>query len=186
MSFGGEPVSLDLYVLTGINMATVSRKQREIQQREALILGVARDMLVTEGYLGMTMDRIAAACEYSKGTIYNHFPNKEEVVAALAIQTMNRRSDLFARASTFGGKTRERMMAVGVSLELFVRLYPKDFRALSVIQASSIREKTSHERQHALQACDNRCMSIVTGILSGVGPARRAASLVPVEALRAD
>ncbi len=29
-------------------------------------------------------------------------------------------------------------------------------------------------------------MSIVTGILSGVGPARRAASLVPIEALRAD
>lgn len=146
-------------------MATVSRKQREIQQRETLILDVARDMLVTDGYLGMTMDRIAAACEYSKGTIYNHFPNKEEVVAALGVQTMNLRTGLFARASTFNGNSRERMMAIGVALELFVRLYPSDFQALAIIQASSVRAKTSQQRQQELRACDNRCMSIVTGIV---------------------
>jgi AcrR family transcriptional regulator len=146
-------------------MATATRKQREINQREKLILDVALEMLVRDGYLGMTMDRIAAGCEYSKGTIYNHFPNKEEVVAALAVQTMNLRSDLFARASTFSGNSRERMAAVGVSLEMFIRLYPRQFKALSIIQAAAVRQKTSDERQRALQACDNRCMSIVTGIV---------------------
>jgi AcrR family transcriptional regulator len=146
-------------------MATATRKQRDMEQREALILKVAQEMLVVDGYLGMTMDRIATQCEYSKGTIYNHFPNKEEVVAALAVQTMNLRADLFNRASTFGGKSRERMAAVGYSLELFVRLYPHQFKALSIIQAASVRQKTSDERQQALQACDNRCMAIVTGIV---------------------
>lgn len=146
-------------------MNTLSRKQREIEQRETLILDVAKDMLLHDGYLGMTMDRIAEACEYSKGTIYNHFPNKEEIVAELGLRTMNLRTDLFARGSAFKGRTRERMMGVGTGLELFVRLYPREFQALSIIQATSVREKTSEERQQALRACDNRCMGIVAGIV---------------------
>ena len=71
-------------------MGTLTRKQREIAEREQLILGIAAEMLVERGYLGLTMDRIAAATEYSKGTIYQHFPNKEEIVAALATESAAR------------------------------------------------------------------------------------------------
>ena len=67
-------------------METLSRKQREIQEREALILEVAREMLLERGYLGVTMDRIAQAIEYSKGTVYQHFSSKEDVLVALAGQ----------------------------------------------------------------------------------------------------
>ena len=147
------------------HMTTLTRKQRELEQRETLILDVAKDMLLRDGYLGMTMDRIAESCEYSKGTIYNHFPNKEEIVAELGLRTMNLRTDLFARGSALKGLTRERMMGVGTGLELFVRLYPREFQALSIIQAASVREKTTAQRQQALRACDNRCMGIVAGIV---------------------
>lgn len=146
-------------------MATAIRKQREIQEREQLILDVAREMLLDVGYIGLTMDRIAEKTEYSKGTIYGHFPNKEEVVAALAVQLMEKRTDFFARAAAFKGKSRERMVSLGLGLEIFVRLFPLDFRATEDIMLSSVREKTSPERQRALQASDNRCMNIATGIV---------------------
>ena len=146
-------------------MNTTTRKQREIQEREEMILGVAKDMLLEHGYLGMTMDRIAAECEYSKGTIYNHFPNKEEVVAALGVQTMTLRTDLFARASTFKGRSRERMMAIGEAYDLFVKLYPHHFQSTQILQTASIRDKMTAERLQRLEACDHRCLGIVSGII---------------------
>jgi AcrR family transcriptional regulator len=51
------------------NMTPAARKQRDIQQRQALILDVAQGMLLEGGYLGLNMDRIAEATGYAKGTI---------------------------------------------------------------------------------------------------------------------
>ncbi len=146
-------------------MAALTRKQREIQEREALILDVARGMLLERGYLGMTMDRIAEATEYSKGTIYQHFHCKEEVLAAMAIETAEKRTSFFERASALRGRSRERMIALGEAIDLFVALYPHHFRAEQIIVTSSIRDKTSPERFQRLLACDGKCMGIAAGIV---------------------
>ena len=146
-------------------MDTMTRKQRETAQREELVLDVGRRILVERGYLGLTMDRVAEATEYSKGTIYQHFPNKEELVVALAIQTAHKRAEFFERAATFPGRTRERMAAIGEAADLFQRVFPEHMLAEDIACTSSIREKTSPERQKDLQACDLRCMGITTGIV---------------------
>ena len=61
----------------------LSRKQREFLQREQLILDTAQNMLHQNGYVQLTMERIAEAVEYSKGTIYNHFASKEDIFQAV-------------------------------------------------------------------------------------------------------
>jgi AcrR family transcriptional regulator len=141
------------------------RKARERAQREALILEVARSLLLDRGYLGLTMDRIAAATEYSKGTIYQHFSCKEDVVIALAIETAQVRAKLFERASTFQGRTRERMLALGVAAELFVRTYPHHFKSENIVRTQSLRDKTSPERRESLRRCETVCMGVATGIV---------------------
>jgi AcrR family transcriptional regulator len=82
-------------------MATLSRKQRDLQKREELIVEATRDLLLNKGYHGLTMDRIAGAIEYSKGTIYQHFSCKEEVLAEMAIRLFEKRLSMFERAATF-------------------------------------------------------------------------------------
>ena len=43
--------------------SSLTRKQREIQARDRLILDVARRIVLEDGYHGLTMDRIATgAC----------------------------------------------------------------------------------------------------------------------------
>ena len=76
-------------------METLSPKKREILERENRILEVARPIVVREGYNGINMDRIAELVNYSKGTIYNHFSCKEEIIIALAIQSATKRTELF-------------------------------------------------------------------------------------------
>ena len=124
-------------------MSTLTRKQREIAAREGLILDTAFELLIERGYLGLTMERIAAGVEYSKGTIYQHFPNKEEVVAALSIRSAEQRIEMFQRAATFQGNPRERMTGIGVADDLFVRLYPHHFQLEKILAMHSLREKTT-------------------------------------------
>ena len=146
-------------------MKPLSRKQREIAEREELVLTVARTMLREHGYLGVTMDKIASATEYSKGTIYQHFSCKEEIMATLATRSAEERASLFERAATFQGRPRERLSAVGVAMDLFVQLYPQHFETEKLLETTSIFEKTSESRQNAWEACDFRCMNVVAGLI---------------------
>jgi len=146
-------------------MNTLRRKEREYQQREELILKVAHQMLLEVGYVGLTIDRIAEATEYSKGTIYQHFSCKEDILLALSGQAMQKRLDLFERAAAFKGKTRERMTAIGQADELFVLLYPDHFRAEQIFKIDSLWAKTSPERREKLQFYDLRCLSINVDIV---------------------
>ncbi|MFT7642866.1 MAG: AcrR family transcriptional regulator [Pirellulaceae bacterium] len=148
-----------------MSKATQHRRERERQEREQRILEVSRQMLVRDGYHGLNMDRVAEALEYSKGTIYNHFSCKEEIILALAIETMDKRTQMFERGTTFQGSSRERLQAIGVASELFVRLYPDHFLVEQVIRSSSIWEKTSEQRRNLLRMCEFRCMGIVGGIV---------------------
>lgn len=63
-----------------------SLKERQRQEREALILRVATDLFAERGYHEMSLDDIAARVGISKGTIYLHFARKEDLVIALLEQ----------------------------------------------------------------------------------------------------
>ena len=146
-------------------MATLSRKQREIAERETRILDLSRQLMLEKGYLGLTMERVASALEYSKGTIYQHFGNKEEILAQLAIESAGVRSELFARAATFQGRTRERLAAVGVADHLFVSLHKDHFAIERIVDAHSIRAKTSEKRQQRLDEASEHCQQVLIGLV---------------------
>lgn len=146
-------------------VSQLTRKQREIEEREALILDVAREMLVQQGYLGLRMDHIADRIEYSKGTIYQHFPNKEEIILALANQALIKRSALFSHAVTLRKQSRERLAAIGAAAELFVEHFPHFFQVEQIIRINSVWQKTSVDRQKVMRSCESRCVAIISGVV---------------------
>jgi TetR/AcrR family transcriptional regulator, fatty acid metabolism regulator protein len=60
-----------------------SLKERQRQERANLILQVAEEVLAEKGYYDTSMDEIAARVGVAKGTVYLHFPSKEDMVFAL-------------------------------------------------------------------------------------------------------
>ncbi|MEM9351849.1 MAG: TetR/AcrR family transcriptional regulator [Planctomycetota bacterium] len=146
-------------------MVTQARKERERLEREDQILAHALEMLQQSGYLGLNMDRIAARMEYSKGTIYQHFRNKEEIILALANRALEKRVDMFRRAATWSGRPRERMAAIGAAAESFVEKYPHHFTVEQIVRCASIWEKTSEERRRIMETCESQCLQIVSGIV---------------------
>lgn len=146
-------------------MPQLTRKEREIEQREELILNVARGLLLESGYLGLRMDEIAEKVEYSKGTVYGHFPHKEEIILALANKALETRLEMFAKGSMLRKQSRERLSALGAAAELFVQEYPHFFQLEQIVRINSIWEKTSEKRREIMRGCEARCMAIVSGIV---------------------
>ncbi|MEO1087560.1 MAG: TetR/AcrR family transcriptional regulator [Acidobacteriota bacterium] len=146
-------------------MVAESRKQREMRQREARILQVARAHLIRSGYLGLNMDRIADEIEYSKGTIYQHFRNKEEILLALANEALDTRLRMFRAAAEFEGPARVRLSTVGAAAEAFVEHFPHFFMVEQIVRVSSIWEKTSPDRRELMERCERSCMATVVEIV---------------------
>jgi len=65
---------------------TRSLKERQREEREALILEAAYGVLLEKGYYEASIDEIAARVGISKGTVYLHFASKEDLVGALLEQ----------------------------------------------------------------------------------------------------
>jgi AcrR family transcriptional regulator len=57
----------------------LSRKEKEYLFRRKEILEAAFRLFVVKGYSGVSMQEIAAESEFSIGTLYNFFANKEEL-----------------------------------------------------------------------------------------------------------
>lgn len=146
-------------------MNTETRKQREIRHREAMFLDVARQMLSEQGFAGLNMDRVSEATEYSKGTIYQHFASKEDLVTALACQSMQCRASLFQRVAGFDGRPREKILALGVAEEQFVRRCPDHFRNEQIIFLASLANKARPERFACLQQQEESCCTVAGGIV---------------------
>jgi AcrR family transcriptional regulator len=146
-------------------MEPTTRKQRAVQQRENDFLEVARKILIEQGFSGLNMERVAEATEYSRGTIYQHFKTKEDMVMALASLAMDRRASLIGRLASFEGCPRERIHGVGIADELFVRLYPHSFRSELIIKMADLGDRASPERRDLLRAQEERCAKFVLGFI---------------------
>ncbi len=143
-----------------------SPREAQRESREAQLLELALGMLVKDGYLGLTMDKLALAAGYAKGTLYLHFKNKEDLICALLRTFQERRMRLFDRISNldtpeFEVPHRGRLMGLGLAAEVFVLAYPENARIEPILKMSSLREKASPERCAALEAIEGHCYESV-------------------------
>ena len=146
-------------------MSTLTPKKQKIAEREQKILHLARQMVLDGGYHGLGLDSVAVALSVSRGTIYNHFKCKEEIILALLVETMDKRRAMFQRAAAYQERPRIRLAAIGVAAELFVRLYPDHFRVEQIVKSDSIWGKTTEERRTLVKTCQMQCVGIVAGIV---------------------
>jgi AcrR family transcriptional regulator len=64
-------------------MEVLSKQQLRIQETQSRLLDAAEEVFVRDGYEGAQLDEIAAVAGRSKGAVYNHFKNKEDLFLAL-------------------------------------------------------------------------------------------------------
>ncbi|MFW2373654.1 MAG: TetR/AcrR family transcriptional regulator [Gammaproteobacteria bacterium] len=147
-------------------MNSHNRKQRERQLREQLILDTANDILYQEGFANLTMERIAVLIEYSKGTVYNHFSSKEDIISALGARCLHNLLDLFERAENYSASSRDRISAVVIAHSLYALLNPIELENMQMIKSQAIRQKTSAGMQAELLQLEQQLTQIVINIVN--------------------
>jgi AcrR family transcriptional regulator len=159
--------------------ADLSTRQREMLKREQRILAAAESILITEGFLDMSMARVAQKSRCPRATIYLHFVSREDIVVALACKAWEIRQDLIERGAAYPGPTRIRMAAMAEGFALFFALYPDYFSILHKATAT-ICEKASPYRVERLRAAEQATANVLQHIIS------EAVRLGELETTRAD
>ncbi|TWU58907.1 Bacterial regulatory protein, tetR family [Rubripirellula tenax] len=142
-------------------MSKITPKQSEIRDRESRILHLARPMVAGGGLAALSMEAIAKEMKYTKGTIYNHFSCKEEILLALAIQSSETRLALFHVAGQSQAGSRDAMAAIGIGCEDFRTRFADLFIIETLVRHATIWEKASDQRRETLLGCESRTMGLV-------------------------
>jgi len=108
-------------------MGTQERREREKQELRTKILDAARELFATEGYEAVTMRKIAERIEYSATAIYQHFEDKETLLAELCRHDFRQFSTHFARAAAIEDPI-ERLRAAGLAYFDFAVECPQHYR----------------------------------------------------------
>jgi AcrR family transcriptional regulator len=70
-----------------------SERETVRQETRALLLGAAAEEFAREGYRGANINRISRAAGFAKGTVYNYFPSKRDLMLALIEETAQAHAD---------------------------------------------------------------------------------------------
>lgn len=136
-------------------MGTKDRRQREVADREQRFLDAAQALIRRDGLLSLQMSRVAEACDYAVGTLYQHFASKEDLLVALATRNCLSRAHLFTRAADWGGPTRERMLAIAIADLMVLREQPEHFRLAQFVWTEVVWGAASAEaRRRSLEATE--------------------------------
>lgn len=135
-----------------------------LQEREEHILDNALEIISTQGIVALTMDKLVSHIGYSKGTLYNHFSSKEDVLAGLCNRNMTRVKDLFIRATNIEANARDKMIAISFAYLLSVLLSPQHF-ALVMNAKTELFEKASPARREEHDQLDEALFSLMHGII---------------------
>jgi AcrR family transcriptional regulator len=122
-------------------MGIRERRAREIETRRRLVLTTATDLFVRKGFAGVTLDDIATAIEFSKGTIYNLFESKEEIFAAILLEQLNLLLTSLRTAAKTGRDSAERLRNAMAAYLRFYRERREYFRLLFFIDVVSDQER---------------------------------------------
>ncbi len=89
-----------------------SLKEKQRQEREELILQAAEEVLAEKGYYETSVDEIASRVGIAKGTVYLHFPGKEDLVFAILERNAQEMVALVEETAAAVRSNREKLEAI--------------------------------------------------------------------------
>ena len=109
-------------------MVQESRRGKEKQAREAEIVAAAERIFYQKGFDGASMDEVAQAAQFTKRTIYQYFPSKEELYLAVALKGFQLLMIYFEAAVAKGATGFEKIHLSGLAYYQFYQDHPDTFR----------------------------------------------------------
>jgi AcrR family transcriptional regulator len=144
-----------------------ARDRRKAETREK-ILAAGRDLLLTEGFHGFSMRKLAARVDYTATAIYSHFPDKDALLGELVEREFIKFRRAFDRTSKIADPI-ERLAKKGLTFIDFALDSPDAFKFLFMNTQIDVFPKVGLiERGNPAQDCYAYLRStIVEGLAAG-------------------
>ena len=149
----------------GDKMAPRYIDQETLLAREHEMLDQALKIIDEQGLAFLTIDKLVANVNYSKGTVYNHFSSKEDLFTALCNRNMRQMLELFERANSIEYSARSKMTAIGYAYMLKVLLLPQSFNMMMNAKTEFF-EKATQERSQEHEHLDNSILNLCSGVVA--------------------
>jgi TetR/AcrR family transcriptional regulator, fatty acid metabolism regulator protein len=140
---------------------TLKEKQR--QEREALILQAAEEVLMEKGYHETSIDEIAARVGIAKGTVYLHFASKEDLVIALFAQDLEKFQQLVG--STVASELTARAKMEAILHVLYGSFFSKRFQLLYSLSNSADLRRIFVEKKGCMREMWEQISALITILL---------------------
>ncbi|MEW6555374.1 MAG: TetR/AcrR family transcriptional regulator [Actinomycetota bacterium] len=146
-------------------MSTLSRRERERQQRRNDIVEAAEALFSEKGFKGTTMQEISERVELSKGTIYLYFKSKEELYLSVCVKGVaGFGEDLEAAAASAGG-IEDIVKAVYMAYIKHSLEKPAIFRVLRDTFIEQVRQNLSPETIEEISGYIKGWLELESGLL---------------------
>lgn len=142
-------------------MGVSERKEREKEQRRNSIIDAAEKVFFSKGIENATMDQVADTAEYSKGTIYLYFKNKNELLHAIIERGLTILFDTFKEAAESVEKGIEKISAIGQAYFEFYKKYPNHFTTMLHQDVNPLEPETLEKNPYAA-----RCLQLGNDIFA--------------------
>lgn len=128
-----------------------TRKQRELAIRHDLIIQSAAELIRTEGIAAVRMERLAQMTEYSKGTIYQHFSGREDVLMAVSNRILAQQIECISELGRAQLSLREQLTAMVFVHRIITNRQQGQLELLRFVQSEDCHAKSSEKtiEEHA-------------------------------------
>lgn len=111
-------------------LGITERRERDKQQKRNVIIDAAEKLFFSKGYNNTSMDEVAEEAEYSKGTLYLSFKNKEDLYLAITVRGLVILREMFEKAFQDGKNGLEKTRFIGEAYLSFSQKYPNYYSAM--------------------------------------------------------
>lgn len=130
---------------------TTERRQRRKDQNRTRIVEAARELFASEGYEAVTMRRVAEAIDYSAGTIYLHFPDKESLIKEVCEADFAQLAQRIAKIAAITDPV-ERLRRVALAYFDFALANPNHYRVMFMADRPPVApDSVRHDRHDPQQ-----------------------------------
>lgn len=144
-----------------LSMRSLRERQRE--ERAALILEVAQHVFSEKGYIEASIDEIAARAGIAKGTVYLHFASKEELVVALFEQQF--KQFLQQIAQILGESLPMRLRLEHLLLDVYTRIQAQGNQVLIDLNPRLGLTTSLLNKRPDLAAYSTQAMELISGLI---------------------
>lgn len=147
-------------------MGISERKEREREQKKALMLEAAEELILEKGLDHLNMDEVAERAEVSKGSLYLYFKNKNDLVLGICTKATNMLSEMISEILTQDVPGIEMIFQMGETFLNFVREHPEFFRSMRFFD--NLNETDGLEESGHVEACQSNMNTTFTSMVRAI------------------